>query len=74
MYKYFKRESVKTKNRVPPKLKPKTAEATGYGKRTVRIVAEKSSLSEAVKENGIFSGERHSRPSHSVLFFVQLIH
>ena len=46
VYKYFERESVKTKNRVPPKLTHKTAEATGYGEHTVRrIVAEKSALS-----------------------------
>ena len=48
VYKYFERESAKTKNRVPPKLTNKTAEATGYGERTVRrIVAEKSTLSGA---------------------------
>ena len=48
VYKYFERESVKNKNRVPPKLTHKTAEATGYGERTVRrIVAEKSASSGA---------------------------
>ena len=48
VYKYFERESAKTKNRVPPKLTHKTAEATGYGKRTVRrIVTEKFVLSGA---------------------------
>ena len=48
IYKYFERESVKTKNRVPPKLTHKTAEATGYGEHTVRrIVAVKSALSGA---------------------------
>ena len=48
VYKYFERESVKTKNRVPPKLTHKTAEAKGSGEHTVRrIVAEKSSLSGA---------------------------
>ena len=48
VYKYFERESVKTKNRVPPKLTHKTAEVTGYGECTVRrIVAEKSALSGA---------------------------
>ena len=48
VYKYFERESAKTKNRVPPKLTHKTAEAKGYGERTVRrIVAEKSALSGA---------------------------
>ena len=48
VYKYFERESAKIKNRVPPKLTHKTAEATGYGERTVRrIVAEKSALSGA---------------------------
>ena len=48
VYKYFKRESAKTKNRVLPKLTHKTAEATGYGEHTVRrIVAEKSALSGA---------------------------
>ena len=48
VYKYFERESAKTKNRVPPKLTHKTAEATGYGERIVRrIVAEKSALSGA---------------------------
>ena len=48
VYKYFERESVKTKNRVPLKLTHKTAEATGYGERTVRrIVAEKFALSGA---------------------------
>ena len=46
VYKYFERESAKTKNRVPPKLMHKTAEAMGYGERTVRrIVAEKYALS-----------------------------
>ena len=48
VYKYLERESAKIKNRVPPKLKHKTAEVTGYGERTVRrIVAEKSALSGA---------------------------
>ena len=48
VYKYFERESAKTKNRVLPKLTHKTAEATGYGERTVRrIVAVKSALSGA---------------------------
>ena len=48
VYKYFERESAKTKNRVPPKLTHKTAEVTGYGECTVRrIVAEKSALSGA---------------------------
>ena len=50
VYKYFERESAKTKNRsrVPPKLTHKAAEATGYGERTVRrIVAEKTALSGA---------------------------
>ena len=48
VYKYFENESVKTKNRVPPKLTHKTAEVTGYGEHTVRrIVAEKSALSGA---------------------------
>ena len=48
VYKYFERESTKTKNRVPPKLTHKTAEVTGYGERTVRkMVAEKSALSGA---------------------------
>ena len=48
VYKYFERENAKTKNRVPPKLTHKAAEATGYGERTVRrIVAEKSALSGA---------------------------
>ena len=48
VYKYFERESAKTKNRVLPKLTHKTAEATGYGEHTVRrIVAEKSALSGA---------------------------
>ena len=47
VYKYFERESAKTKNIVPPKLTHKTTEATGFGERTVRIVAEKSALSGA---------------------------
>ena len=48
VYKYFERESVKTKNRVPLKLTHKTAEATSYDERTVRrIVAKKSVLSGA---------------------------
>ena len=48
VYKYFERESAKTKNRVLPKLMHKTAEATGYGERSIRrIVAEKSALSGA---------------------------
>ena len=48
VYKYFERESAKTKNRVQPKLTHKTAEVTGYGEHTVRrIVAEKSALSGA---------------------------
>ena len=39
---------MKSKNRGPPKLTHKTAEATGYGERTVRrIVSEKSALSGA---------------------------
>ena len=43
--KYFERESAKSKYSWPPKLTHKTAEATGYGKHTVRkIVAEKSNL------------------------------
>ena len=45
---YFERESTKTKCRVSPKLTHKTAEAPGYGKRTVRrIVAEMSALNGA---------------------------
>ena len=48
VYKYFERESTKTKYRGPPKLTHKTAEVTGYGERTVRrIVPEKSELSGA---------------------------
>ena len=48
IYKYFKRESAKTKNRAPPKLTHKSAETTGYGERTVRrIVVKKSALSGA---------------------------
>ena len=35
VYKYFERESAKSKYRGPPKLTHKTAEATGYGERTV---------------------------------------
>ena len=43
VYKYFQRESTKSKYRGPPKSTHKTAEATGYGDRTVRrIVSEKS--------------------------------
>ena len=46
IYKYFERESTKTKNRMPLKLTHKTAKATGYDERTVRkIVAEKFALS-----------------------------
>ena len=45
VYKYFERESAKTKNRVLPKLTHKTAEPTGYGECIVRrIVAKKSAL------------------------------
>ena len=45
VYKYFERESAKTKNRVLPKLTHKTSEPTGYGERIVRrIVAKKSAL------------------------------
>ena len=48
VYKYFERESTNTKNRLPPKLTHKTAEAMGYGERTVRrIVAEKPAMSGA---------------------------
>ena len=48
VYKYFERESAKSKYRGPPKLTHKAAEATGYGERTVRrIVWEKSALSGA---------------------------
>ena len=48
VYKFFEKESAKTKCRVPLKLTHKTAEAMGYGERTVRrIVAEKSGLSGA---------------------------
>ena len=48
IYKYFERESAKTKNRVPPKLTHKTAEAKGYGECTVRRIAvEKFALSRA---------------------------
>ena len=48
VYKYFERESAKTKNRVPSKLMHKTTEATGYGERTVgRIVPEKFAMSGA---------------------------
>ena len=48
VYKYYERENTKIKNRVPPKLMHKIAEATGYGGLTVRkIVAEKSALSGA---------------------------
>ena len=43
VYKYFERESAMSKYRGPPKLTHKTAEATGYGERTVRrIVGEVS--------------------------------
>ena len=45
VYKYFERESTKSKYRDPPKLTHKTVEATGYGERTVRrIVVELRSL------------------------------
>ena len=48
IYKYFERESAKSRYRGPPKLTHKTAEATGYSERTVRrIIAEKSALSGA---------------------------
>ena len=48
VYKYFKKGSVKSKYRGPPKLTPKTAEATGYSERTVRrIIAEKLEISGA---------------------------
>ena len=47
VYKYFERESAMTKNRVPPKLTHKTAEATGYGERTVRRIVAESALSGA---------------------------
>ena len=46
VYKYFEREGVKTKCRVPAKLMHKTAETTGYSEWTVRkIVGENSALS-----------------------------
>ena len=49
VYKYFEKETTKSKYRGPPKLTHKTAEATGYGERMVRrIIAEKTALSEAV--------------------------
>ena len=48
MYKYFERESTKTKSRMSPKLRYKTADATGYCEPIVRrIVAGKSALSGA---------------------------
>ena len=46
VYKYFKKGSVKSMYRGPPKLTPKTAESTSYSERTVRrIVAEKWEIS-----------------------------
>ena len=42
---YFEREN--TKNRGRPKLTFKTAKATGYRKRTVRVVTEKSEITRA---------------------------
>ena len=48
VYKYFEKESGKSKYRGPPKLASKTAEATGYSEHTVRrIIAEKSEISVA---------------------------
>ena len=45
---FFEKESAKTKNKAPPRLTHKTAEATGYIERTVRrIVSEKSAQSGA---------------------------
>ena len=46
VYRFFEKESAKTKNKAPPRLTHKTAEATGYSERTVRrIVSEKSAQS-----------------------------
>ena len=46
VYKYFERESAKSKYRGPLKLTFKTVEATSYRERTVRrIVTEKSDIS-----------------------------
>ena len=48
VYSFFEKESAKTKNKAPPRLTHKTAEATGYSERTVRrIVSEKSAQSGA---------------------------
>ena len=48
VYKFFEKESAKTKNKAPPRLTHKTTEATGYSERTVRrIVSEKSAQSGA---------------------------
>ena len=48
VYRYFERESAKSKHKVHPKLASKTAEATGYCERTVRrVVAQKSARSGA---------------------------
>ena len=48
LYKYFEKESVKSKCRGPLKVTSKTAETTGYSERTVRrIVAEKLEISGA---------------------------
>ena len=48
VYRFFEKESAKTKNKAPPRLTHKTAEATGYSERTVRrIVSEKSAQSGA---------------------------
>ena len=48
VYRFFEKESAKTKNKAPPRLTHKMAEATGYSERTVRrIVSEKSAQSGA---------------------------
>ena len=45
VYKYFERQASKSKYRGPSQVTRKTAEATGYSKRTVRrIVGKKASL------------------------------
>ena len=52
VYKYFEKQSKKTKSSRPPKLSKKTAEATGYSSRTIEgVIAATQALSGAAFES-----------------------
>ena len=52
VYQYFEKQSQKTKLSIAPKLSRKTAEATGYSKRTVeRVIAQTRALSGSAFES-----------------------